>query len=344
MSAGGGRRGLEVRDLVLIALLASIGGVLSTYVGYLGNLVNRFVGVPFGAGQVVAGLHVLWPLLARLATGRFGSGTLTGITKGVVELLSGGTHGAVIVLVSAAEGLLVDLGMGIVADGSLLLAILVGAAASASNVFIFQAVYFSGVPTALLIVMFGLSLFSGAFFGGYLAWDLRRSLVAARVLRPSAGDERASRRAWWRYLVTLPIVLSLLGGGVAYYAFVYDASPGGEARVQGAVEHPFTFRSAEWADETVTVTAELRGSVAYVPPREYVGVPLALVVERAVPKAGTSSVRVVADDGYEVTIALGSLLTDRGVLLTLEAGRLRLVAAGRDGSLWVRGVKRLVVE
>ncbi len=52
MRAGGGRRGLEVRDLVLVALLASIGGVLSTYVGYLGNLVNHFVGVPFGAGQI----------------------------------------------------------------------------------------------------------------------------------------------------------------------------------------------------------------------------------------------------------------------------------------------------
>lgn len=343
MSAGGGRRGLEVRDLVLIALLASIGGVLSTYVGYLGNLVNRFVGVPFGAGQIVAGLHVLWPLLARLATGRFGSGTLTGVAKGVVELLSGGTHGAVIVLVSAVEGLLVDLGMGIAPGGPLALVLLVGAVSSAANVLVFQALYFSGVPAVLLLVMLGLSLLSGAFFGGYLAWDFRRSLVAARVLRRPAGEERPRSGRRWRYLVTAPIALALLGGGVAYYAFVYDVSPGGEARVQGAVEHPFTFRSEEWADETVTVTAELRGSVTYVPPRDYVGVPLALVVERAVPKAGTSSVRVVADDGYEVTIALGSLLTDRGLLLTLEDGRLRLVAADRDGSLWVRGVRRIVV-
>ena len=33
-----------VRDLVLIALLAEAGGVLSTYIGYLGNLINRLFG------------------------------------------------------------------------------------------------------------------------------------------------------------------------------------------------------------------------------------------------------------------------------------------------------------
>lgn len=335
---------LGVRDLVLIALLASIGGVLSTYIGYLGNLVNRFVGVPFGAGQVVAGLHILWPLLARLVTGRFGSGTLTGIAKGVVELLSGGTHGAVIVLVSAVEGILVDLGMGIAPGGPLLLAVLVGAAASASNVLVFQAIYFSGVPATLLLVMLGLSLLSGAFFGGYLAWDLRRSLLAARILRRSAEEERPRGGRWWRYLITAPIVLALLGGGVAYYAFVYDTSSPEEARVQGALERPFTFRYEEWSDRTVTVTAELRGSSTYVPPRDYVGVPLHLLLEQALPKAGASSVRVIADDGYEVSFDLSSLLADRKVALSLEAGRLCLIAAGYEGAAWVQGVKRVVVE
>ena len=46
------------RDLLIMAVLSGIGGVLSTYVGYLGNLLNRLFGVPFGAGQFVAGLHV----------------------------------------------------------------------------------------------------------------------------------------------------------------------------------------------------------------------------------------------------------------------------------------------
>jgi len=98
---------LDLRELVLVALLAAVGGVLSAYIGYLGNLINRLFGVPFGAGQLIAGLHVLWLLLARILTRRFGSATLTGITKGIVELLSGGTHGVIIVLISFVEGLLV---------------------------------------------------------------------------------------------------------------------------------------------------------------------------------------------------------------------------------------------
>ena len=39
------------RDLLIIAVLSGIGGVMSTYVGYLGNLINQIFGVPCGAGQ-----------------------------------------------------------------------------------------------------------------------------------------------------------------------------------------------------------------------------------------------------------------------------------------------------
>jgi amino acid permease len=54
------------RDLLVIAILSGIGGVMSTYVGYLGNLVNRLFGVPYGAGQFVSGLHVFWFTLVAL--------------------------------------------------------------------------------------------------------------------------------------------------------------------------------------------------------------------------------------------------------------------------------------
>ncbi|NLL21914.1 MAG: sulfite oxidase, partial [Firmicutes bacterium] len=32
---------LSNRDLLVIAVLSGIGGIMSTYIGYLGNLVNR---------------------------------------------------------------------------------------------------------------------------------------------------------------------------------------------------------------------------------------------------------------------------------------------------------------
>lgn len=336
---------LEIREIVLVALLASIGGVLSTYVGYIGNLINRLFGVPFGAGQLIAGLHVLWPILARLLIGKFGSGTLTGVTKGAIELLSGGTHGVVIVLISLVEGLLIDLGMGISRRPSLLLTMITAAIASASNVFIFQAIYFSGVSPAFILVMAGLSLVSGAFFGGYLGWDVRRFLIASRLV-PQRADGSISRvSSWWRRLLTLTTVLALLAGGIYYYTSVYDpfSSPD-SARVEGALSSPYTFCYSDWGERAVTIVAELRGSSTYVPPQEYTGVPLFLILEEGEPKEEAQTVRVIAEDGYEASFDLLSVLGDDRVILTIDNDQLRLIAAGYDGAYWVRRVSRIVVR
>lgn len=341
----GERSGFELRDLVLVALLAAAGGVLSTYIGYIGNLINRLFGVPFGAGQLIAGLHVVWSLLARLLIGRFGSGTLTGVLKGAVEFLSGGTHGVIILAVSLVEGLLVDVGMGILRRRSLSLMMITGAVASASNVFVFQAIYFSGVSIHFILVMAGLSFISGAVFGGCLAWDVERLLVASRIVRRSVRTVPSRARSWVRHAATLGVILGLLGGGVYYYVNVYDpfAAPD-EARVEGAVDAPFTFRYGEWGEDERTAYAELRGSTTYVPAQDYLGVPLASVLEAARPQDDAATIRVVADDGYEAAFEWEAIRSNQDVLLALDDGRLRLVAPGYDGVYWVRRVTRLVVE
>jgi len=337
-----------VRGIVLVALLAAVGGVLSTYIGYLGNLVNRMFGVPFGAGQLIAGLHIVWPLLARIILGRLGSGTMTGALKGLVEFLSGSTHGVVIVLVSLIEGLLVDLGLGMSRRVQLPLVMLVGAVASASNVFIFQAIYFSGVSVGFILVMAGLSAVSGALLGGYVAWDLHRLLSASRLLSRSAASEGTKKRkplALLRNAVTGLVVMAFLAGGATYYIAVYDpfTSPG-EVRITGAVESEQTFRFAAWSEELVTIHAELRGSVTSVPAQDYTGVPLRRILELAVPSEGAQGVRVIADDGYEASFDLLDVLADSEMLLILDEGRVRLVAANYDGGSWVRRVTRIVVD
>lgn len=336
----------DVRDIVLMALLSAVGGVLSTYIGYLGNLVNRLFGVPFGAGQLIAGLHIIWPLLARAFVGRFGAGTLTGLTKGAVELFTGGTHGVVILLVSAVEGLFVDLGLGITRRRNLPVTMLAGALASASNVLVFQAIYFSGVAASFLLLMVSAALVSGAAFGGYLAWDIERVLVASRLVRPIDSAAPSSRRRFgWRGAATLAVVLAFLAGGVYFYLKVYDPFPTpGAAAVSGAVEKPYRFVYAEWKAEERTVRSELRGSVTYVPPADYTGIPMSLILERAAPSAEASTVRFVASDGYEARLPLADLEGGSDVLLTLEQGSLRLVAPGHDGAYWVEQVVRIVVE
>ncbi len=336
---------LDLRDLVLVALLSAVGGVLSTYIGYLGNLINRLFGVPFGAGQLIAGVHVLWPLLARAIIGRFGSGTLTGLIKGLVEFLSGGTHGIVIVLVSVIEGLFVDVGMSMTARRRLSVMMIAGGVASASNVFIFQAIYFSGIPIPVLFGMASLALISGASFGGYLAWDLRRLLLSSNLIRLEPSSSRRERWNWRRHVVTVGIVLVGLAGACYYYIGVYEPfAPADAVRIEGAVTSPYTVYVSQWDGEVATIQAELRGSVTTIPEREYSGPLLRDVVIRAAPEEEATYVRVIAADGYEIEIPWADVLSDDRLLLTLDEGGLRLVAAIYDGSYWVERVRRLVVR
>lgn len=346
MKKQGARSRLDVRDLVLIALLSAVGGVLSTYVGYLGNLINRLFGVPFGAGQLIAGVHVLWPLLAHALIRRFGSGTLTGVIKGLVEFLSGGTHGVVIVLVSLVEGLFVDLGMMMSSRRSLGLMMLTGAVASASNVFVFQAIYFAGIPWSVMLGMAGLAAVSGAFFGGYLAWDLRGLVEGAGILRTStAARERTPSGHWIRHSITLLVVLIGLAGAAAYFVQVVDPSSSPDTVwIEGSVDAPYYYRLSEWRGEHVTITAELRGSTTTIPARAYSGPLLRDVLGAADPRPGVSEVRVIAADGYEIVLQWGDVLGDDRLLLSPEGDSIRLVAADYDGAYWVQKVRRLVLQ
>ena len=103
--------GLSVttRDIVTIAVLSSLGGALSTFIGYLGNLINLALGVPFGAGQFMAGLHVFWLVLIRVIVPKLGAGTAGGLLKGTVEMFTGSTHGIAIVFVSLVQGIIIDM-------------------------------------------------------------------------------------------------------------------------------------------------------------------------------------------------------------------------------------------
>ena len=102
------RRPLTTRDIATIAVLASLGGVMSAYIGYLGVALNKLIGTPFGAGQFLAGLHVFWMMLAIVLTNRVGVGTATGALKGMVELLAGSSKGVLVLLLSITAGLIID--------------------------------------------------------------------------------------------------------------------------------------------------------------------------------------------------------------------------------------------
>ncbi|MEA4884090.1 MAG: ECF transporter S component [Clostridia bacterium] len=338
----------STRDLVLIAVASAAGGVLSTYVGYLGNLMNRAFAVPFGAGQWMAGLHVFWFVLARAIVGRTGAGALTGVLKGLVEMFSGSTHGLPILLVSAVEGALVDLVLLPFPRPSLGALCLAGAVSSASNVVVFQTMYFSGVSFGYVGLMILFAAASGAAFGGFFTRGVLDVVAGANLLRVAGGEKARSRngeRNPARMVIAIAMALLLASGAVYYYACVFRPFWNGPVcAVEGNVEKPYEFRPPDFEDVWATVRAELVGQVTYRPPADYEGVPLAAIVERAHPLPSAAKVRIMASDGYEAEYLLDDLLEQEDVILSVDGDTLSVVAPGYEGAYWVRMVTRISIE
>ena len=226
------------RDLLMMAALAALGGVVSTYVNAIGDFMQSILGFA-GTTQWAAGLHVLWLTLAVGLTRKQGAGTMTGILKGGVELLTGNTHGLLIVLVDVVAGLMVDLGfLPFRSKDSLAAYCLAGGLAAVSNVFVFQ--LFASVPAdtlaywAMLLVA-GVALLSGVLFGGVLSRGLVNALRRAGVVK-DAAPEPAGRRVYPIFLVAAFLLT------VALAIYLRGALRGPETvHVGGAVDAPYDY-------------------------------------------------------------------------------------------------------
>ena len=183
------------RDLLMMAALAALGGVVSTYVNAVGDFMQSIFGFA-GTNQWAAGLHVLWLTLAVGLTRKQGAGTMTGILKGGVELLTGNTHGLMIVLVDVVAGLMVDLGfLPFRRKDSLAAYCVAGGLAAVSNVFVFQ--LFASVPADTLVywamlLVAGVALLSGVLFGGVLSRGLVNALRRAGWSRTQPQSQRGA--------------------------------------------------------------------------------------------------------------------------------------------------------
>ncbi|MDG6220230.1 MAG: ECF transporter S component [Candidatus Thermoplasmatota archaeon] len=327
----------STRDLVIIAVLGSLGGVLSTYIGYLGNLVNHVLGVPFGAGQFMAGLHVFWIVVGYGLIRKTGSATAIGLLKGVVEMLTGSTHGAVIVFVSLVQGLLVDGGMLFGGKRDVLPVIYLTAGfAAASNVFVFQILYLAAVPLAYIMVMSMLAFSSGIIFGGYFAMSTLDTLEAFDGSPTGAKPFEKKKRWGFNQLLSLVLIGGLAVGGIYYFVGVYELAPTeGGVEITGNVASPYIFRPSDFAGSEITVMAELSGSYTYVPPKNYTGIPLRDIIERGGLNGDSTQVHLRARDGYSVHFSIVEVMAAPDIILIQEEGVFRLVAPGYHGSYWI---------
>lgn len=346
----------NTREIVTIAVLSSLGGALSTFVGYLGNLINLALGVPFGAGQFMAGLHVFWIVLIRLLIPKNGAGTAAGLLKGVVELFTGSTHGIVIVLVSLVQGIIIDGGAALggspsrAGPGSKMVWWLAGSFSTASNVLVLQAIYFAGAPLHYIMLIVVLAFCSGFIFAGYFAWQALDFLydtglvLSSTQVQPSLPRAKSKRTVLYRNLPAVALFLFLgLGSTIYVIAVAKPFSDPYSCEVFGYVDSPYVFLPTAFVGQEVTIEAELIGAYVHLPRANYTGILLSTVLMRANPRPEASMLSVMGRDGYTVLFDLQAALIDTRLLLTETDEGLWLIAGDYDGSMWVKQVTAVKV-
>jgi ABC-type thiamin/hydroxymethylpyrimidine transport system permease subunit len=311
----------QTKDLVKIAIISALGGVSSTYIGYLGNMVNRFLGVPFGAGQFLAGLHIFWIILGVGLVKKSGTCTMVGVLKAVVELFTGGKLGVFVILLSGVQGAIADVVFLGLRKKNVYTFAVAGGIATAANVLVFQLFFVPYNAINLFLLIAAIAFVSGIAFAGVFAFN---------VLNVLEGREQEYSM---KKISTVIFSAVLLVGGVYYYSFVYRTSE--RIEVTGNVEDPYSFIYGDFTQYEISVVAEMVGQYKYEPETEYTGIPLSILLERAAPKGNT--IRIIAEDGYTVDFAVDSI----GNLIITEERR--LIAKGYDGSYWVQDIIEITV-
>jgi energy-coupling factor transport system substrate-specific component len=226
----------SLHELLIMAALAALGGVSGAAVSMIRAAIHAVVVLP-GGMQFLAGIHVLWLILAVGLIRKPGAATVTGLFKGAVELLSGNPHGVLVLMYSALAGLAID------AVWLLLNArhrpttyIIAGGVGAASNVLVLRLIASlpsQGVVYTGLAALAGVAFVSGAIFAGLLGWWLLRALQRAGAVgaqgHAASGPGRSRIRAG---ITALAAVVALIA------AAIYLTSTSSEVRSADRASSP----------------------------------------------------------------------------------------------------------
>jgi len=168
LAGGASHRRFDSRELSLIVILSSLGGAASVPIGYLGDFLGAVPWLPLGSPQLLSGLHVLWIVLASVLVGKRGTGALTGVLKGLVEVFLFSFHSVFALLISALEGLVADAVLAVFRKDSTTAIYLSGGLSSASNVAVVQFLLMPHLPQQVLAFMYLASFVSGLLFSGFI--------------------------------------------------------------------------------------------------------------------------------------------------------------------------------
>lgn len=178
------KRYLSTMDLLIMAAVAVVGGVFSSYVWpALMNVATPVFAFLGPIGWIGAsGVYLILPVVAALLICKPGAVTLYAVIQGFVEMLFGNAFGAMAMVYSGAEGLGVDIGMGIFRWAASLPGVMIGAGLGClfvSEIYIFL----FNMQSTYTILVGGLTAFiSGAVLGGLVGWLIAQALYRTGVV------------------------------------------------------------------------------------------------------------------------------------------------------------------
>ena len=309
----------------------------------------------------MAGIHVFWLVLIRALVPRYGNGalglfagTIGGALKGLVEFFTGSTHGIVIIIISLAQGILIDFTSRVANDyqtGGITSRMTwwIGAGlSSAINVVIFQILYFSGIPFLYITIMTLLAFCSGIIFAGYFAWETVDFLTETGVILSGTQNQSISTKSRTtmtkQNIPAIAFLLFLIVGSTYYVVSVAKFSSDlHSCQIDGLVEESFVFRVSDFTGNLTTIEAQLSGSYVELPPANYTGIRLNTILQHAVTLPEASNVRIIARDGYMISLDLFSVMSDSRMILTDTQDGLWFIAGNYVGSYWVQMVSVIEV-
>ncbi len=325
------------KDLLFIAGFSAIGGLASTYLNMVGDFFQSLLGFA-GTTQWAAGIHILWILLAVGIVNKPGTAVLTGILKGIVELLSGNTHGVLVLLVDVVAGLIVELVFFLPVLSKYLKNIIAGGLAAMSNVFVFQ--IFASVPADSLafwsmLAVAGVALLSGVLFGGILSQVVLKNIAKTGVI---SQELEKSKTKWARYGFVL---LGVLVFAISAYVYIQISKGEGSVAILGNVAENQHFSTKETDIDPVTIESSLQGQEG-----TYTGYPLEQVILAADPGENSDLILVTATDGYSFFITMDEVQTNPNLILVASGEGTDAsysIVGAENSKAWVRGVAEIDV-
>jgi len=330
----------STRDLMMMAALAAVGGISSTYINMIGDFFQSFLGFA-GGTQWAAGLHIVWLMLAALMIRKPGAATTVGLIKGIVEFLTGNTHGLIVLIVNIIAGLIIDMVLiwnkGKKAN---LLYYIAAGISSASNIVVFQ--FIADIPSDVLTLIAilstsAVSFVSGVVFGGFVVKGLLDAIERAGIYHPEKLVD-GNRKISVFYLISSISIVVL-------FAAIFFISHGnikyGNVGISGEVNTPYEFSANDTEIDLHNVTGSYKGVE-----KDYIGYPLIDIIRVADPRIQSGLILIKAGDGYSYFVSYLEALENDQIIIDVqnEENDVSYNLVGPESpKAWVRGVSELIL-